>query len=91
MATRIKQQGDATRWRSPNEGRRRRKPDVSGIEDNGNAASGEEDGSRHMYRCPACGELVDTRVSEEMARHHRHVLFPRSPDSPLRRSQRLPA
>jgi hypothetical protein len=91
MATRIKQQGEATRWRSPNEARRKRNRDASAVEDNGNGASGEQDESRHIYRCPACGELVDTRVTEEMARHHRHVLFPRSPDSPHRRSQKLPA
>jgi hypothetical protein len=30
----------------------------------------------HFYRCPACGELVDGRQREIVARHHRHVLFP---------------
>ena len=31
----------------------------------------------NLYRCPACGEMVDNRQREAVRFHHDHVLHPR--------------
>jgi hypothetical protein len=32
------------------------------------------------YRCPGCGELVDSRRLDEVLTHHQHVLHPAPPE-----------
>ena len=62
----------------PNEEMKRsRKPSVESPPEKKTLASAAKDADPHLYRCPACGALVDSRDRGEMALHHRHVLFPR--------------